>query len=190
MVEFVVPVPADSDSTGTNPLTSRWVFWYFIPNRTGTVHSDPTDDWSTYLHPLHSFEAVEDFGRIINSVEHPSKLLKGCRYYVFRKDIRPLWEDPAVLGGSIIFVEAEKEPDRSQELESKWIEIVLEVLGSTWLQANSVLGIEYSSQPSTWRIGVWVGAGCPYISDLQGNLTDHFARGVSVHVQPIVKFEE
>jgi translation initiation factor 4E len=184
MAEEVVPVPADSDTIGANPLASEWVFWYFIPNRSGSLHPDPSDDWSSYLHPLHSFDAVEDFGRIMNSVEHPSKLLKGCRYYVFRKGVRPLWEDPAVAGGSVVFVEVEKEPDRSQEMESKWIEIVLDVIGSAGNLVQSVLGIEDSSRPNAWRISIRVSQGSR--AEMEASLAGHFEGGMAVQVQPIV----
>jgi translation initiation factor 4E len=183
MVELVVPVAADSDAASVKRLPSEWVFWYFIPNRSGSVHTDPAEDWSSYLHPLHSFDTIEDFGRILNSVEHPARLLKGCRYYVFRKDIRPLWEDPAMTGGSIVFAEVDKEPDRSREMEEKWIEIVLEALGSDAPHANSVLGVEYSSKPSSWRIALWVRAQSLHLVEIQGLLAGHFDGGLAVHVQ-------
>jgi translation initiation factor 4E len=184
MAELVVPIPAESGSSSTHRLACEWVFWYFIPNRRGTVYTDPAEDWSCYLHPLHSFSAVEDFGRIVNSVERPAKLLKGCRYYVFRNGIRPLWEDPAMAGGSIVSAEVDKESDGGQELEGKWIEVVLEALGSEAAHASSVLGVEYSSGPTAWTIALWVRGPSPHLGAIQAMLARHFDGGLAVRVQP------
>ncbi len=55
--EEIVDVPPSGHETISLP--TKWVFWYLIPNRTGQNWI-----WSEYLHPLHSFQSIDDFWRI------------------------------------------------------------------------------------------------------------------------------
>ena len=158
--EPVVPVPQDSDEFPVHFLANKWVFWYLIPNRSGTAPSGLTEGWNQYLHPLHSFQTIEDFGRILNSVEPPAKLLKWCRYYVAREEVKPIWEDPAMQSGHFLTAEVDKEPDRSQEIEAKWIDIVLAAIGDDFPCSDAIMAVEYVSRPNTWRISIWVGSAC------------------------------
>jgi translation initiation factor 4E len=168
--EEITPVPVESDSAELHFLSEEWVFWYLIPNRTGLASGGPDADWNSYLHPVHAFQTVEDFGRIINSLEHPGKLLKGCRYYVFRRAVRPLWEDPAAAGGQMVFIEVNKEPDRGEELESIWVSVVLALTAGEFPENDSILGVEYSSRPSSFRIALWVSAHSVDLSAIQADM--------------------
>jgi translation initiation factor 4E len=171
-MERIVPVPPDPAASDANSLACEWVFWYVIPNRSGTLRRDPAESWSQFLHPLHSFQTVEDFGRIMNSVEHPAKLLRGCRYYVFRAGVRPLWEEPAARGGHLVIADVPKEPDRSQELELKWIDLVLVTIEEDFPGVDRILGIEYHAREDGWRITVWVGPDSPNLDIIQNALTE------------------
>ena len=65
-------------------LQSTWTFSYCFPPRSPDIK---IDQWERYLHYFTDFSSFEDFYGIINSIEKPSQLPVGCRYYVFRKGI-------------------------------------------------------------------------------------------------------
>ena len=153
--EPIVPVPDDSP----NKLPCQWVFWYLIPSKGGqNCH------WTEYLHPLHSFETSDGYWKLMNSVERCSNLLKGCRYYVFRDKIKPLWEDPAVVEGKIVSIELEKTEDLSAIIEEKWGEIVSKSISEEF--GDNILGLEFNSRTDTWKIATWMRKGCDNITSV------------------------
>ena len=164
MTEEVVPIPPEG--TPKEDQTGAWAFWYLIPYRPG-VSANKGDDWHANLHPLHSFDTTEDFLRIINSVEHPSKLLQGCHYYVFRSFSKPLWEHETVSNGYIISIEMEKDKIQPTEISLKWMKLVQEVLEDTSADNLSILGTEYNSKQTSWKISLWVSRGCTDIEDIR-----------------------
>lgn len=143
--------------SGKNP----WTFSYCIPSRPGK--SQPA--WEKYLHTLHDFSYFEDFFAIYNSIEKPSNLPKACRYYVFQKGIKPLWEDPANQEGMQYTIEYTNPKDNSKdsskddtkgeyvEAQEKWLELVLSVFCS--FPKDKVNGIEFNNRGETTRLGVW-----------------------------------
>jgi translation initiation factor 4E len=159
MEEEITPVPSESHSVDVDFLADEWVFWYLIPNRTGVANS-ADGDWSSYLHPLHAFQTVEAFTRILHSVEQPAKLLKGCRYYVFRRHCKPVWEDKEAAGGQMVSIEVSKQPDRGEQMNTLWKSVVLAMMGGHFPDGDSIIGAEYNSKPLSFRIALWVSAQC------------------------------
>ena len=109
----------------THELQSSWTFYYLIPDKFGTR----SKNWKDFLKQLHSFNTFEDFWGIINSIEEPSRLQKGCRYYIFRMKkgqnqkelvpIQPLWEDVNNTGGYEISVQYSLPQNHDQNSRSK-----------------------------------------------------------------------
>lgn len=155
--ESIVPVPGES--SGGTTIPNRWVFWYLIPSKGGqNVH------WSEYLHPLHSFDTIESFYRLLHSIEHLRSLLKGCRYYVFREGIKPLWEDPSVKNGQMVAIEMDKSPENTEIIEQKWQDIIIPCLNEEF--GSDIVGIEFSSRVDTWRVSSWVKKGSKNIDNI------------------------
>lgn len=163
--EPIVPIPPAEGQEGDYNPSGSWVFWYLIPNRSGNV-----SDWSVYLHPLHSFDTTEDFLRLLNSVEHPSKLMRGCRYYIFRSFSKPLWEDETVLNGHIVSVEIEKDQIQPNDAASKWIDLVQDVLEDTSALNLSILGVEFYSKPFSWKLNLWVSRSFENLEEIRNKM--------------------
>ncbi|OHT15904.1 Eukaryotic initiation factor 4E family protein [Tritrichomonas foetus] len=164
--EPIMFIPPQNDKEiDTIPRAGAWIFWYLIPNRSGNVL-----EWKVHLHPLHSFDSIEDFLRLINSIEHPSKLMKGCRFYVFRSFSKPLWEHETVSNGHIISIEIEKDQIQADSIAEKWIDLVQQVLEDTSAENLSILGVEYYSKPHTWKISLWISRSCENLEDVRGKM--------------------
>ena len=141
----------DSKEFLNDQLNDQWIYWYLIPNGGGSQNN-----WSIFLHPLHSFQTIEGFYKLSNSIEKPSKLLKGCRYYIFRKGFKPLWEDISVKNCKMISTEIEKDNKKNQEIDEKFIEVSIKIFNNNFEGSNSIIGIEFSSRNDTWKISFWI----------------------------------
>ena len=148
-----------------------WTFYYLIPAK---YNADKNVDWKNYLNPLHDFNTFEDFWAIIASIEPAWKLQKGCRYYIFKKGIEPLWEDERNLGGKEISIEY-KHPQKAgdpkqrrndmQELskiqkscEEKWIRLCASVFCHNteyFKNIDKINGIEFNIRAQIIKVGIW-----------------------------------
>jgi len=135
-----------------SPLFRQWSLWYLIPDR----FTNKNADWKEFLHSIHDFSSIEDFWSVYNSVEKPATLPKGCRYYIFKKGISPLWEDKHNKGGNEISFLINN--DTNKEIVSDIFEKVLfSIIGETLPESTSVNGVEFTTRVNNYRITIWTG---------------------------------
>jgi translation initiation factor 4E len=145
-------------------LQQVWTFHYLIPNRIGLQNAN----WADFLRELHDFQTFEDFYAILNTIDPASGLPKGCRYYVFRRGVKPLWEDEGNLNGKEIFAQYPSDPKNSkqvskahaEEAERKWRDLTLSVIanprGDPLLRHQAKInGVEYNCRGSVVKVGIW-----------------------------------
>jgi translation initiation factor 4E len=63
------------------------------------------------------------FTRLVNHIKPASELKPGTDYSLFKKGIRPMWEDVANKNGGRWLVSLEKK-QRGPELNNCWLEVV------------------------------------------------------------------
>ena len=76
-----------------------------VPFTPSTATSDPpasahymapeSDEYEAGLTVIGEFDTVESFCRYFNWLKPPSKLERNSNYHLFKKGIKPMWEDPA-----------------------------------------------------------------------------------------------
>jgi translation initiation factor 4E len=145
-------------------LQQAWTFHYLIPNRMGLQNAN----WADFLKELHDFQTFEDFYAILNTIDPPSSLPKGCRYYVFRKGVQPLWEDEGNLNGKEIFAQYPSDPKQgktvlkahAEEAERHWRELTLSVIANPrsdplLRHQAKINGVEYNCRGSVVKVGIW-----------------------------------
>lgn len=66
-----------------HPLQHTWTLWF--------LETDRTKSWEEMLKEVTSFSTVEDFWGLFNYIKTPSEIKSGCDYYLFKKDIRYLF---------------------------------------------------------------------------------------------------
>merc|ERR1711953_832302 len=92
-----------------------------------------------------TFDTIEDFWSLINYLEEPSGLVHGCDYSLFRKGIKPMWEDKAnVKGGRwLVNIDDRKYTDQKtnkcKKLDHAWMEVMMCLVGEAFGQ-NGDLG--------------------------------------------------
>jgi translation initiation factor 4E len=141
-------LPPDSDGK----LFRTWSFWYLIPDR-----YQIRDNWTDFLHILHTFDTIDELWATLNSVGRAAQLPKGSRFYIFKKGVQPLWEDRANVGGRLISIEHPVANAKKPKISDRWTDLVLSVLGETIAYSESINGIEFTVRKETYNIAVWTG---------------------------------
>lgn len=143
-------------------LKDKWTFYYLIPNRQNSQNKE----WKNFLRKFFDFQTFEDYWAIINTIDSASQLQKGCRYYIFKNDITPLWEDEKNFKGIEIFSEYPasnqkghnkkmKFQSQQEKCEEDWIKLTSTILGNTFKYGDCVNGIEFNCRGAIYKVGIW-----------------------------------
>lgn len=133
-------------------LYREWTLWYLIPDR----YTMKEAAWKDFLHPIADFDSIEKFFAALNSVEKASLLPKGCRYYVFRKGVVPLWEDVANNGGHEISIEHQIAKAKKPKVNDRWEDVLFSVIGESFPNSDKINGVEFTVRTETFKICIWV----------------------------------
>ncbi|KAI1328848.1 translation initiation factor eIF4e [Xylariaceae sp. FL0255] len=76
-------------TVSSHALRDTWVFWYRPPitKANGIIEYDKT------IHAMMSVKTAEEFWVAYSHLKRPSALPTVSDYHLFKKDIRPIWED-------------------------------------------------------------------------------------------------
>lgn len=97
-----------------HPLQNEWTLWYLEMDRSRT--------WEEMQNEITSFNTVEDFWSIYNHIKLASEIKVGNDYSIFKKNIRPMWEDDAnKRGGRWVITFHNK---KRNELDNVWLDVV------------------------------------------------------------------
>ena len=137
-------------------LAAEWTFHYLIPSREGNKNTL----WEQFLKKFHDFRSLEDFFGIMNVVEKPGRLPQGCRYYVFKKGIKPLWEDEKNANGQQIIIDFpinKKGHDKNSDtIANKWQDFALHMLIQDQKDfSDHANGIEFNNRGKALKIAFW-----------------------------------
>ena len=73
------------------------------------------------LHEVFTFGTVEEFWRMYNNTYSISEVISNTDYLIFKKGIRPEWEDPANKDGGKWVVTLPIEDDMEEECDRAWL---------------------------------------------------------------------
>lgn len=132
-------------------LYRKWTLWYLIPDR----YTMKDADWKEFLHKGCDFETISDFWAALNSLEKAAFLPKGCRYYVFKQGVVPLWEDISNRGGCEISIEHPIAKTKKQKINDRWEDALMSVIGETMPNSEAVNGLEFTVRTETFKISFW-----------------------------------
>jgi translation initiation factor 4E len=107
--------------------------------------------WEEKLQKIYTFETVEDFWALFNSVVGPSRLGLQADYYLFKDGVRPSYEENPT-GGVWTF---NLEKNNKKKLEETWLHLVLGMIGETMEDGNDILGAVVSIKRGQDRLSLW-----------------------------------
>ncbi|KAK2733663.1 eukaryotic translation initiation factor 4E [Myotisia sp. PD_48] len=132
-----------------HPLLNEWVLWYTKPP------SGRGDNWNDLLKEVVSFNSVEEFWGIYNNIAPASQLPLKADYHLFKKGVKPEWEDQQNKHGgrwSYSFKSKEKVP-----IDEIWLHAQLSVIGETLENDgdDELMGVVVNVRKAFYRLGLW-----------------------------------
>ncbi|KAL6053061.1 mRNA cap-binding protein [Balamuthia mandrillaris] len=130
---------------GLHPLRHNYSFWFV--KRSGARSQE---SYEKNMKKLGSFSTVEDFWSHYNHMCRPNDLPNTSDYNLFRKGVKPMWEDDANKRGGKWIIRLKK------GLASKyWEDLVLAVVGEQFQVGSELCGIVISIRFQEDILSVW-----------------------------------
>uniref|UniRef100_A0A1B0FDF9 eIF-4F 25 kDa subunit n=1 Tax=Glossina morsitans morsitans TaxID=37546 RepID=A0A1B0FDF9_GLOMM len=132
-----------------HPLQNTWTLWY--------LENDRTKSWEDMQNEIMSFDTVEDFWSLYNHIKPPSDIKIGCDYSLFKKGIRPMWEDAANKKGGRWVITLNRSP--KAEVDNLWLDVLLCLIGETFEHSDQVCGAVVNIRNKNNKISIWTANG-------------------------------
>ena len=133
-----------SGSTSEHFLKSTWVVWYRPP-------TSKYSDYEKSTIPLASFSTVEAFWIVYSHLKRPSTLPTVSDYHIFKKGVRPVWEDDENKRGGKWIVRLKK-----GVCDRYWEDLLLAMVGDQFAEAGEeVCGAVLSIRSGEDVLSVW-----------------------------------
>ncbi|CAG0893096.1 unnamed protein product [Darwinula stevensoni] len=143
-VEVCTPL---NDAYIKHPLQNTWTLWFF--------KNDRTKAWEENQVEITSFATVEDFWALYNYIEVASHLPAGTDYSLFKKGIKPMWEDDRNKKGGRWLLNLNKS-QRFADLDNLWLEVLLCLIGEAFEdESEEMCGAVVNIRNKGDKIGVW-----------------------------------
>ncbi|KAK3112565.1 eukaryotic translation initiation factor 4E [Teratosphaeriaceae sp. CCFEE 6253] len=128
-------------------LQNAWTLWFTKP-------PSGKQDWNELLKEVISFDSVEEFWGIYNNITPASELAQKSDYHLFKKGVRPEWEDLQNKHGGR-WAYTFKGGNRAND--DVWLHLMLAGIGETLEEEsdNEVMGVVVNIRKGFWRVGLW-----------------------------------
>ncbi|KAB5575838.1 translation initiation factor eIF 4e-like domain-containing protein [Coniochaeta sp. 2T2.1] len=130
-----------------HPLRNGWVFWFRPPisKANGYIEYEKT------LHPMAACETAEEFFEIYRHLNRPSTLPLVSDYHMFKKGVRPIWEDEENKKGGKWIVRLKK-----GVADRYWEDLLLAMIGDQFFEASDeVCGAVLSVRNGEDILSIW-----------------------------------
>jgi len=109
------------------------------------------------LHEVYSFSTVEDFWQMYNNTYSVDEIMPNTDYMLFKKGIRPEWEDVNNRDGGKWVVTLPIQEDMEEECGQAWLKSLVTVISGQIDQAELELinGFVLSIREKHLRLNIW-----------------------------------
>ncbi|KAI6648944.1 Eukaryotic translation initiation factor 4E-like [Oopsacas minuta] len=158
-------------SNPTHPLQNEWTLWFF--------QQDSTKDWGDCFQEIISFNTIEGFWSCfrftlenfvetisfkVHKASRPSP--NNCNYSVFKKGIRPMWEDPANMQGGRWLIQITRVKEGiGKASTAHWFETLMLLIGEAFIDeqspkdeqplSNDICGAVIEIKQKNDRLALW-----------------------------------
>jgi translation initiation factor 4E len=127
-----------------HPLKSIWIIWYRPP-------TPKYSDYEKSTTALASLSSAESFWSIYSHLKRPSLLPTVSDYHIFKKGIRPVWEDEANKRGGKWIIRLKK-----GVADRYWEDLLLAMVGDQFAEAgDEVCGAVLSVRSGEDVMSIW-----------------------------------
>jgi hypothetical protein len=153
--------PAAATNAPEHPLQNEWSVW---EHRKATA----AGDYGSNMTKMCSFNTVEGFWRFLNFTPCPSDMFttdQGSTKFndrdvegisVFKKEVRPEWEDPKNMHGGEFFI---RKTLSVAQLDQWWEDLLLGIIGETVDPTEVITGVRVVDKSTKgkvlYRLEVW-----------------------------------
>ncbi|KAK4646294.1 hypothetical protein QC761_209170 [Podospora bellae-mahoneyi] len=138
---------ARTSGASVHRLRDSWVFWFRPPisKANGFIEYENT------LHPIASVDTAENFFGVYGHLKRPSTLPLVSDYHLFKKGIRPIWEDQENKAGGKWVVRLKK-----GVADRYWEDLLFAIIGDQFGEASEeVCGIVVSIRNGEDILSIW-----------------------------------
>lgn len=136
-----------STQPSVHTLKHGWVFWFRPP----ISKSNGYLEYEKTLHAMAGFDSVEDFFTIYKHLKRPSTLPLVSDYHIFKKGIRPVWEDEENKKGGKWIVRLKK-----GVADRYWEDLLFAIIGDQFAEASEeVCGAVLSVRNGEDILSIW-----------------------------------
>jgi hypothetical protein len=174
-----------STEAASHPLQNSWVLW---------EHKQVTrqEDWKNSMREVFEFATIEEFWKYWSYVPRPSEILFDGQtrkevegksidgFSVFKKGIRPEWEDPENRNGSELTC---RKNMSMESLDVNWENLVFALIGETLDDKNEICGcrvVDKSNKKggnkTMFRMELWLRTASKDVADrIKSKMIDRLA---------------
>lgn len=126
--------PPEGEKHALTKLNQEFTYWFTFFKKGKDKQLQEFED---NLKEIGSFSTAEEFWGIYQHMKRPDALPRGSEFFLFKKGIRPLWEDPSNANGGRLYVSLKKSPITNKVWED--LQIALLLADSALPEVNGVV---------------------------------------------------
>lgn len=135
------------ETSTSHKLHSVWSLYFF--------KIDNSRKWIDNMHKVYDIDSIESFWGVMHHMRPVSNLTYGCDYYLFRSNIKPMWENEFNKNGGM-WVIPSKFCERTTVLNEMWIESLMCLVGeSTGDDSDEICGVAINIRGQFDKISIW-----------------------------------
>ncbi|CAO3618348.1 unnamed protein product [Cunninghamella echinulata] len=146
--KFTVPIPEGLDLTVEHPLQNSWTIWFDNP-----LLNTNSQSWAENLKEIVTVNTVEEFWGAFNNLTKVDQLEPNSNYHIFKKGIKPEWEDPANAKGGKFSMQFPRARS-GNTIHLFWLNMVLSIIGEQFVD-DEVCGAVIAIRKNYFRIALW-----------------------------------
>lgn len=131
----------------THKLQTPWTFYF---KRTSEESSG--GDYASSIHRIGSFQTAEEFWNYYSHLKRPGDIRSKLEFQMFRRDVRPMWEDEENRDGGRWFIFI-----NSDCASQQWELALLALIGEQ--VHEDVIGVVISIRDTTDVLSFWTRSG-------------------------------
>lgn len=137
-----------NDKKDFTKLAGDFTFWFTFFQKSKDKQMEEFED---NLKKIADFDTAEEFWGIYQHMKRPNSLPRGCEFFLFRKGIKPLWEDEANFGGGRLYLSMKKDVITNKVWED--LQLYFIIGGEIF---NYICGCVINIRTSEVFISVWI----------------------------------
>lgn len=135
-------------AVAAHPLRYGWAFWYRPPISKSNGY---VNDYEKTINEIAAVDTVEDFYKIYTHLKRPSALPAVSDYHLFKRGIRPIWEDDDNKNGGKWILRLKK-----GVADRYWEDILLALIGDQFVETSEeICGAVLSVRNGEDILSIW-----------------------------------